>query len=332
MVIYLNDQTTNLPNDQTTNLPNNQNTGYADFDWFSTEDDFEEATYYPADFAGFGEEMLTAQSLTPSENASEVMVGNSSQLEITVTFRDGHTENVASQARYETNGNGIVEIRNGRIIGVGEGTATVRVSYTDPLGNELNTKFTVRSTFFPFGKQYVKTDLFGNGTYDESTHTFKPGQWGQMGWEYPNGADMSGYKYLVIKLGATSSDSHLNIFTENSIWSPCCSTSDFGSKKQIVLNLSTAKYTSDGNKKGQRLDTKNIRIISFWGTGSKTIRVDEMYLTNNDDYSPQGVEGIDEAVNSRCPDSDSVYTLSGIRVKSPRKGLYIKGGKMVLVK
>ena len=259
--------------------------GYADFDWFSNEDSFDEASYYPADFEGFSEDMLTAESLSLSAVASEVMVGNSGLLDITATFRDGHTENVAAQARYETNGNGIIEIRNGRIFGLGEGMATVRVYYTDPLGNELTAKFTVRSTFFPFGAQYIKTDFFANGTYTESTHTFKPGQWGQMGWQYTDGADMSAYKYLVIKLGATSSDSHLNIFTENSIWSPCCSTPDFGSKKQIVLNLTTAKYNNDSDKKGQPLDTKNIRIVSFWGTGSKSIRVDDMYLTNNDDYS-----------------------------------------------
>ena len=263
--------------------------GYADFGWFTTEDSYDEATYYPAEFDGFSEDMLTAERLAFGEDLQsptyEVMVGNSGQLDITATFRDGHTENVAGQARYEIDSNDVIEIRNGRIFGISEGTATVRVYYTDPLGHVLTDKFNVRSTFFPFGKQYIKTDFFGNGTYTESTHTFKPGQWGQMGWEYSNGVDMSGYKYLVIKLAATSSDSHLNIFTENSIWSPCCSTPDFGSKKQIVLNLSTAKYTSDGDKKGKNLDTKNIRIVSFWGTGSKTIRVDDMYLTNNDDYS-----------------------------------------------
>ncbi len=260
-------------------------TGYADFDWFSTEDSYDESDYYPADFAGFSEDMLTAEKLSLTDIAAEVMVGNSGQLDVTATFRDGHTENVASQARYETSGGGIIEIRNGRIFGLAEGTATVRVYYTDPMGNELTDKFTVRSTFFPFGAQYIKTDFFANGTYTESTRTFKPGQWGQMGWQYVDGADMSAYKYLVVKLAATSSDSHLNIFTENSIWTPCCSTPDFGSKRQIVLNLQTAKYTSDNGKKGQPLDTKNIHIVSFWGTGSKTIRVEDMYLTNNSDYS-----------------------------------------------
>jgi hypothetical protein len=307
-------------------------TGYADFDWFTTEDSYEETMFYPEDFEGFSEDMLTAERLSLSAMASEVMVGNSGQLDIAVTFRDGHTENVASQARYETDGEGIIEIRNGRIIGIGEGTATVRVFYTDPMGNQLTGKFTVRSTFFPFGKQYVKTDFFSNGTYAESTHTFKPGQWGQMGWQYTNGADMSGYKYLVIKLGATSSDSHLNIFTENSIWSPCYSTTAFGSKKQIVVNLSTAKYTSDGDKKGQPLDTKNIHIVCFWGNGNQTIKVNEMYLTNNSDYTPSAIEAID---HSPLNIDHSVYDLQGRRMangQSLKRGLYIVNGRKVVVK
>ena len=111
-----------------------------------------------------------------------------------------------------------------------------------------------------------------------------------MGWQYNDGADMSASQYLAINPNSTSSDSHLNNITDNSIWSPCCSTPDFGSKKQIVLDLSTAKYTSDGDKKGKALDTKNIRIVSFWGTGSKTIVVDDMYLTNNDDYTRETVK------------------------------------------
>ena len=309
------------------------NDSYADFDWFTTEDTYDEAMFYPATFEGFSEDMLTVEQLVLSDVASEVMVGNSGQLDITATFRDGHQENVASQARYETSGNNVIEIRNGRIFGLSEGTAVVKVFYTDPLGNELQDQFSVRSTFFPFGAQYIKTNFFSEGTYTESTHTFKPGQWGQMGWEYPNGADMSAYKYLVIKLGATSSDSHLNIFTENSIWSPCHSTPDFGSKKQIVVNLSTAKYTSDGNKKGQPLDTKNIRIVSFWGTGSKSIKVNEMYLTNNEDYSPES-SGIEDIVSNTPRTVNGIYDLQGRHLSESqlKKGLYIINGRKVVVR
>ena len=307
--------------------------GYADFDWFSTEDHFEENIYYPADFEGYNADMLTAESMTlASGEEMEIMIGNRTPIELMVTFRDGHTENMAAQAKYSVDATGIVEVQNGQVNGLGEGIARVTATYTDLMGNELKTTFQVRSTFFPFAKEYINTSLFADGVYTESTHTFKPGQWGQMGWEYPNGADMSGYKYLVIKLKrAQNCSAHLNIFTANSIWSDCCASADFGSKTRIIINLKTAKYTS-GGLSGQSLDTKNIRIVSFWANGNGTIVVDDMYLTNNADYSrPSAIDDVMMEVDSE--DGDGLYyNLLGQPVMNPTKGIYIRNGKKVMIK
>ena len=277
--------------------------------------------------------MLTAESMTLAGGSEqEIMIGNRTPIELMVTYRDGHTENVAAQARYTVDGDGVIDIMNGQVGGVSEGIATVKASYTDLMGNEMITSFKVRSTFFPFAKEFINTSLFANGIYSESTRTFKPGQWGQMGWEYPNGADMSGYKYLVIKLKQTQNcDAHLNLFTTNSIWGDCCEVPAFGSKKQIVFNLQTAKYTS-GDSKGNLLDTKNIRIVSFWANGNGTIVVDDMYLTNNSDYSrPSNIEEtvVETSVNK---ESRIYYNLLGQPVKNPTKGIYIRSGKKVVIR
>ena len=145
-----------------------------------------------------------------------------------------------------------------------------------------------------------------------------------MGWEYASGADMSAYKYLVIKLAATSSDSHLNIFTENSIWSDGFETPNFGSSKQIVVNLNTAK-----TKNGTKLNTKNIRIVAFWGMGNKDIKVENIYLTNNDDYSPTAIKD----VNRETITNNLYYDLQGRKVNSPlKKGLYIVNGEKRVIK
>jgi len=307
--------------------------GYADFDWFSTEEKFDEATYYPATFEGYSADMLTAESMTLSGgNEMEIMIGNRTPIELMVTFRDGHTENVAAQARYVVQGADIIDIQNGQVGGLAEGIAQVKAIYTDLMGNELEETFNVRSTFFPFAKEFINTSLFANGVYTESTRTFRPGQWGQMGWEYPNGADMSGYKYLVIKLKQTQScDAHLNLFTTNSIWGDCCEVPAFGAKKQIIFNLKTAKYSS-GNLKGKALDTKNIRIVSFWSNGSGNIVVDDMYLTNNSDYSrPSGMEEI--VVDELFDQGDGLYyNLLGQPIEKPTKGIYIRNGKKIVVK
>ena len=312
--------------------------GYADFDWFTTESAFDEKTFYPETFDGYSEDMLTVERLSVEEEETEIMVGNSRAPKLLATFRDGHTENIAAQARYEIDGEDVVTMQNGLLRGLKEGIATVRATYSDPMGNEWEATFRVRSTFFPFGKEYINTSLFAQGTYDEATRTFHPGQWGQMGWEYANGADMSGYKYLVVKLKKPQNcDAHLNIFTANSIWSDCCATSSFGSRKQIVVNLSTAKYTS-GDKTGKALETDNVRIVSFWSNGQGTIVVDDMYLTNNSDYSREVSTGIGQMENGELKmENTAVYDLSGRKVANGssslgtlRKGVYIVGGKKVV--
>ena len=312
--------------------------GYADFDWFSTETNYDELSYYPATFAGYSPDMLTAEKLTVGSTDLEVMVGNNLAIQLTATYRDGHTENVAAMARYSTAADGIISILNGQLRGLGEGSARLTATYTDPMGNELQAEFNVRSTFFPFGKEYITTNLFGEGTYTESTHTFRTAQYGQMGWEYPNGADMSGYKYLVVKLKSTASGAHLNIFTGGSIWGSNLETASFGSKKQIVVNLSTAKYTN-GDLKGQALDTKNIRIVDFWGDRA-TIVVEDMYLTNNSDYSRQDATDVTlTTANADLP--VDVHTLSGQLVRHAANsrealqglpaGIYLVGGRKVVV-
>ena len=303
----------------------NEERGYADFDWISTEDSFDEADDDPSAITPYDEAMLTAEKIElPSENV-EVMIGNSSTLPLTATFLDGRTENVASQTSYEISNTGCVKIEQGRLYGLKEGQAQVNGVYTDPLNHQFETAFNVRSTFFPFSAQYIKTDFYGNGKYTEATHTFRPGQYGQMGWEYASGADMSDYKYLVIQLAATSSDSHLNIFTENSIWSDGFESPAFGSNKQIVVNLKTAK-----TKNGVKLNTKNIRIVAFWGMGNKDIVVDDIYLTNNEDYSPTAIKN---AVVDVQKTPTVIYDLQGRKINSPlKKGLYIVNGELRVIK
>lgn len=313
-----------------------QEQGYADFDWFSTEANYEETMFYPADFEGFSLDMLTAESLSLENEEMEVMIGNTEALKLTATFLDGHTENVAAKAKFTTSSDDVVTVQNGMIRGVGEGTAEVSATYTDPMGNEMEVRFTVRSTFFPLAAKYISTSLFSQGTYNEKTHTFKTGEWGQMGWEYQNGADMSKYKYLVLKLKQTASGAHLNIFTANSIWSPSHATSDFGSRKQIVVNLQTAKYTSDGDMKGKPLDIKNIRIVSFWANYG-TIVVDDMYLTNNSDYSPEQPSGIMNIEDDKSITDNAIYDLQGRKLPLSdshqlKPGVYIINGKKTIVR
>ncbi len=263
--------------------------------------------------------MLTAQKLELAVEEMEVMVGNGKPLSLIATFADGHTEDVAAKASYLMDVDGVVTFQNGMVRGLSEGSTGVTVVYTDPLGNEFRSALSIRSTFFPFGAEYINTSLFSQGTYTEKTRIFKFGQYGQMGWEYPSGADMSGYKYMVLNLKKSNSTAHINVFTSGSIWGDCCATPDFGGKKQIVLDLTTAKYTS-GDRTGEPLDTKNVRIVSFWCNNASLV-VDDMYLTNNEDFT-RGT-GIDAIDNGELIIENGVYDLNGRKLNTPQKGINI---------
>lgn len=314
--------------------------GYADFDWFSTEKDYDEAFYFPESFAGYNQEMLTAESIVMEKDSYEVMIGNSTPFTLNASFLDGHTEDVAAQAHYTTSADNIVTASRGRLRGLSEGEVLVDVSYKDPMGHVLTTSFTVRSTYFPFAKEYITTNFFAEGTYTEKLRAFKPGQYGQMGWQYTDGVDWSAYKYLVIKLNREQKcNAHLNIFTENSIWSNCCESPAFDKQMQIVINLQEAKYTS-GDKTGQPLDLKNIHIVSFWGNGKGNVVLDDMYLTNNDDYSRDNPNAI--FVEDATPSMVNVYGINGIclRQQVPSNqalqglpsGIYIVNGRKKVVR
>ena len=316
--------------------------GYVDFDWFSTEKEYDESFYFPDTFEGYNQDMLTAESLELEKDSYEVLVGSSTPFSLKATFRDGHTEDVAAQAIITPNIDNVVSAARGKLRGLKEGSVNVVVSYKDPMGNLLSTECSVRSSFFPWGSEFVTTNFFAEGSYIEKTHIFKPGQYGQMGWQYTEGGDWSDYKYLVINFTRvhTCGDAHLNIFTDNSIWGDCYSSPSFGSKKQIVINLQEAKYTS-GDKTGESLDLKNIHIVSFWGNNGKgAISVNDMYLTNKDDYSRDDTDAI-QAIET-IPALVDVYGINGVCLRQQveakhalqglSRGIYIVDGKKCIVK
>ena len=300
-----------------------EESGFVDVDWFSTEDNYEETKFFPDDFSGFNEDMLTAVSII-APNEVELMIGNGQLLDLTASFADGHTENVAASAKITSDSECVI-VASGIIIGRDEGVALLTATYTDPMGNVLTTQIPVKSTFFPLSASEINLNIFGDtNKYNEKTHTFTPCQYGQLGWVYGGGADMSKYKYLVLKLKRQQTcGANLNIFPENSIWGDCYSTS-IGTRTKIIVNLQNVKLTSGANK-GKPLDASHIYIVSLWGNGGGSIAVSDIYLTNNDDYSrPTGINDI-QLSDEDWQDDAQIYDLQGRLVTDLElnRGVYI---------
>ncbi len=321
--------------------------GIADFDWFTTEDDFDEDTQYPPYKATLDVNMFTVKNIAPASRTFSAMVSNFCSPGITATFLDKHKENVTTQTDFEPETEGIVEFRNGQMVGIGQGSTSVKATYTDPFGNQVETSFTVTSSYFPLDPQYITTNLDGSNTYSKGSlySTFKftklNEESSQVGWVYPNAVDMSGYKYLVVNLyKKQTADVHLNIYTTTNLSGPYHSTEAFGDETQIVVDLAKTKYTS-WNKKGRKVDTKNIQMITF--TGEKAngyLYLRNMFLSNDSQYDPTGV--VDFSDQTEEDANTDIYSLSGQRIRQSAgqnlskrglpSGFYIVGRKKVFVK
>ena len=322
--------------------------GYADFDWFTTEDNFDEAEIYPATFTAPTEKAATVSkiALPATQKTIDVMIGDKRLPIVTATYADKatHTANVAAYSTFKADNAGIVEFKDGQMLGVGQGSTNVNVSYTDIFGNKSEASFTAKSSYFPLDQQYVRNDLGGgSGTYRQNANNsvFKFVEVkNQQGWVYFDDVDMSDYRYLVIKLSTKqSAGAKVNIYTTEKLAGACHSTPLSTTDATTVVDLSEAKYTSTTNK-NKALDLKKVRMVTFQGTvANKTIVLADMYLTNDPMADPTGIGDVVAKPQSAFV---SVYSVSGQIVRSNvsrsqalqglAPGLYIVDGKKVMVK
>ena len=299
--------------------------GKACMDWY--------AEYYKVNWPHADDEeetgdFYTLQSISATTNDIEMEEGTKLLISLKANYADGHTQEISDQATFVIDNPAIVSIDKGYIKGLTAGVTKMTATYSKN-GKQYQAIFNITVNareFFSFKKEDIREFFGETGTYNESTRTFHPAQWGQMGWQYTDGVDMSAYKYLVVKLKvAQNCSAHLNIFPQNSIWGSNYQSEDFGNKTTIIIKMSDV---------AAQIDTKNIHIISFWTNGTGDVVVDDIYLTNNDDYSKTtGICTIQREI-----ENDVVYNLQGVKVgtrnqlKSLPRGIYIIGGKKVVVR
>ena len=299
--------------------------GKACMDWY--------AAYYKVNWPHADDEeetgdFYTLQSISATTNDIEMEEGTKLLISLKANYADGHTQEISDQATFVIDNPAIVSIDKGYIKGLTAGVTKMTATYSKN-GKQYQAIFNITVNareFFSFKKEDIREFFGETGTYNESTRTFHPAQWGQMGWQYTDGVDMSAYKYLVVKLKvAQNCSAHLNIFPQNSIWGSNYQSEDFGNKTTIIIKMSDV---------AAQIDTKNIHIISFWTNGTGDVVVDDIYLTNNDDYSKTtGICTIQREI-----ENDMVYNLQGVKVgtrsqlKSLPRGIYIIGGKKVVVR
>jgi beta-xylosidase len=312
-----------------------QTGGYVDIDWFSTEQIFSESKFFDDSFTGFSESALSLEELRVDCDTVIATTGSNRSFTVTAVYLDGHTEDVTLSATYENSNPTAINILNGQIVAKQQGDAIINITYQGGKGDPKTASFVVNSTYFPFVSGVINPSIYGTGSFVESTRTLTTSLYGFGGWVYSNGIDLSAYKYLVAKLSNVNTcGASLRIFDENNYWTGCAQY-DFGSSKQLVVTLANMKRFGTTTK----VDPTHIYIIGIWSTGCP-IKINDIYLTNNSDYSkPTAIENVIEKIDeNKLVD---VYTIMGIKVRSSvlQKeairglpiGVYIVGNKKIAV-
>lgn len=282
-------------------------------------------------------EAQTVDQLVIENSAVTMLMGSTKRVPLTAVFADGHTQDVCFRATYEISNPEAVRITNGIIEAVNEGDATITASYRGALGDRKEVVFSVKSTSFPLVKGLFNPSIYATGNFYEKIKTLRTGQYGFGGWVYNNGLDLSGYKYLVFKLKSIAyCGASLRIFDANNYFGGAAQY-DFGSKKQVVVNLESMVRFSTTTK----IDPSHLYIIGLWSNGSSDIVISDVYVTNNDDYSKMtGIEEVQDNVQDENGPVD-VYSVMGIMIRSQvlRKeatrdlpqGMYIVGNQKIMI-
>ena len=268
----------------------------------------------------------TIQSISAATGDIEMEEGDNLLVSLKAVYADGHTQEICDQATYTFDDPTIASANKGYIKGLSAGSTKVTATYSDKKGQQYQTTFNVTVNardFFSF-KQSDVISIWDNCSYNESTRAFTMAAYGQIGWKYPEGIDISGYKYLVVKLQQEQNiGGEIRIFPVNNIWGAGEYIKAL-SGKMTVVKLSEVTF-----------DLSKVYIIDFWSRGG-TIYVEDVYLTNNDDYSKQTT-----SINTfqRELENDAVYNLQGVKVGQwsmvngqLKFGIYIIGGKKVVVR
>lgn len=255
--------------------------GYVDVDWFSTENTFSEDKFFDNTFTGYSEDALTLSELKTDKNNINLITGSSKGFTITAVFKDGHTEDITLSATYAVSNPAALIIKNGQFLATANGDAIVTVTYQGGMGEAKSIMINIKSSYFPLTIDLFNPSIYGAGNFNETTASLITGQYGFGGWNYSSGLDLSNFRFLVAKLSSVASNgASFRVFDENNYWSKPAQ-SDFGSTKQVVIDLASAIKSGTTTK----IDATHIYIIGFWSYGGTPIVINDVYVTNNSDFS-----------------------------------------------
>ncbi|MBQ5663202.1 MAG: cellulase family glycosylhydrolase [Bacteroidaceae bacterium] len=254
--------------------------GWVDIDWFSTEPQFDEATFYDDNFTKYSEESLSVDKIEFSCGKSvTLLTGNSRSMELVAHFKDGHTEDISSQATYCGHNSNILSTEKGRLTALKDGSTTLTATFKGARGEEKSCTLAVTSSTFPLTKETFNPSIWDKGTFDENSHTATTGRYGFAGWRYDKGLDLTKHKFLIVEIsGGDNCGLSFRLFDTNNYWSDCAAF-DFNGKKRLVIPTGNIIRNKDKTKK---FAAEHVYILGFWSTGGVPFTIEKIYFSNKE--------------------------------------------------
>ena len=243
---------------------------------------------------------------------------------VVATYQDGHEEVVSDQMTYQSDD---IPFAGIFVPSSGEYDGQVEATHIDfsRKQTKANVQMTVR--YFPFDDRCLRP-LIGTPTVsNEKIIQMKANAC--FGWVYDDGADLSAFTYLVVKLtDKPTCPVQLRLYGQTDDFTKNFANGIVGTKTFVGIDLTTLRAG------GKKLNLSDIRAIGFFSTKDGTIPVEDIYLTNNDDFSPDGIQSL--LAQPSTINVQPVYDLNGRQIGTadnlplmPR-GVYVTGGHKVV--
>ena len=249
-----------------------------------------------------------------------MMPSQSAAIPAKATFNDGHTEDVSKDVDYVSD---VFKFSNGIPTPVNGTEGDAEAVFTDFTGAQFKDSVHVALDYFPMTATGV-AKLSGTFTYDESARSMKFGSGGVGGWLYKSGIDLSAFKYLVIKLKEPQTiDAQVRISSSTSV-SVLGYRDTINERTTVVIDLHNMHY----NNNKSTINPERIFMIAFRGGKSGMLYLDDVFLTNDEDYATAGIASVSEEKLK----GQGVYTLQGMKAgcwEQLRPGIYIVDGRIV---
>ena len=326
--------------------------GKACMDWYA---EYYKVNYPHADDEAETGDFYTVQSFAGEKDAYDLMIGDKAYLSMKLNYADGHTKDVSEVATYTIDNPLVVEVKNGYLIALSDGDATITASYTDVKGTVWQASFTVKVSKFEISGMTsmsslseIVEDHFAM-LNKESQKLFYGSDAQNLGYDDANtvinNKNINGYMFKAEPVSGRDGCYLLRLITlsgsEYSVWGSPGYLNGYSTVADcsFILGLN--------NQYGQDVKDGAVWEINYESDKGFTLKnmYTGKYLRDNASASSEapvymdflkvgGTAGINTV--QRDVDSDAVYTLQGQKVATRSQwnalphGIYIVSGKKVI--